>query len=420
MRKLIMAFLLPLFTACGMQVAQVEVRAPIVVEDSVKVKPVAITKVVAKIRRGEDVGQYQIGGLCIENSRIKWRSGGKVNLSSEELVDVFREELEANGWPVVGSTDDLFSGYDVSGAELLIAAKLTELEAAICMPYSGWGSFKTNGSMRIGVEWQIYNPARKELIGKVNTKGSALIKDVIDDAGYELMMQSFSVAVNNLLASNEFRDYSERSTLDADPINRSTKFEISNPKIAYKSTQSALENAKLSTVVVRTASGHGSGFAIGRGNYILTNAHVVGEAKNVTIITSSKISIPGTVEVIDKGRDIALVSIKGISLQPLRLADGDLSTAEKLYAIGAPLQEELSSTVTQGIYSAKRDFEGYNWIQSDTSINPGNSGGPLLNSDGHVVGISTAGFMPTGAQVGLNLFIPIMDGLKFIGIELID
>ena len=166
--------------------------------------------------------------------------------------------------------------------------------------------------------------------------------------------------------------------------------------------------------------GHGSGFAIGRGNYILTNAHVVGEAKNVTIITSSKISIPGTVEVIDKGRDIALVSIKGISLQPLRLADGDLSTAEKLYAIGAPLQEELSSTVTQGIYSAKRDFEGYNWIQSDTSINPGNSGGPLLNSDGHVVGISTAGFMPTGAQVGLNLFIPIMDGLKFIGIELID
>ena len=410
--------LLMILTACGMQVAQVEVKAPIAITDPVKVKPVAITKVVAKIRRGEEVGEYQLGALCVPNSKISWKSGSKVNLSSEELVDVFREELELNGWPVVGSTEDLFSGYDVSGAELLIAAKITELETAICFPYSGFGNFKSNGSMRLKVEWQIYNPARKTIIGTVKTSGSALIKDVVDDAGYELMAQSFSVAVNNLLANDDFRDFAERASLSAEPIIKDTVYKISNPNISYGSIKEALENARLSTVIVRTASGHGSGFAVGMGDLILTNAHVVGEAQNVTIITSSKISLQGKVEALDKGRDIALIKIDGINLPPLRIYEGGLGVAENLYAIGAPLDEALSNTVTQGIFSSEREYDGYYWIQSDVSINPGNSGGPLLNSSGYVVGISTAGFQPAGSQIGLNLFIPIGDGLKYIGVTL--
>ena len=90
-------------------------------------------------------------------------------------------------------------------------------------------------------------------------------------------------------------------------------YEIENPNVAFRFTQ-ALENAKLSTVVVRTAAGHGSGFAVELGSKILTNAHVVGDAKNVTIVTSSKISLSGKVEVIDAGRDIAMISISGINL----------------------------------------------------------------------------------------------------------
>lgn len=418
MKKYFVLLFALILSACGMQVAQVEIKAPIAISDPVKVKPVAITKVVAKIRRGEEVGEYQQGALCVPNSKINWKSGGKVNLSSEELVDVFRDELEINGWPVVGSTDDLFSGYDVSGAELLIAAKITEIETAICYPWIGWGNFKSNGSMRVRVEWQIYNPARKSIIGTVNTSGSALIEEVVDDAGYELMAQSFAVAVNNLLASDKFRDFSERDTLSAEPIDRDTIYKIPNPKVAFGSVKEALEQAKLSTVIVRTASGHGSGFAVGSGNTILTNAHVVGDASNVTILTSSKISLPGKVEVVDKGRDIAMISISGISLPPLRIYEGSIGVAEDLYAIGAPLNEALSNTITQGIYSSEREYEGYYWIQSDASINPGNSGGPLLNSQGYVVGISTAGFAPAGSQVGLNLFIPVVDGMKYIGMEL--
>ena len=417
--KLCSLTLILFLAACGTTVKQVAVQAPIEVQDQSTVKPVAITKIVAKMRRGADVGVYEIGAFCLENSRIRWKSGGKVNLSSEELVDVFREELEANGWPVVGSTDDLFAGYDVSGAEILIAGKITDLEAAICYPLIGWGNYDSKGSMRMAVEWQIYNPARKEIIGTLNTSGSAVLDSVVSEADYDLMNTSFSVAVNNLLASGDFKTMVERgSNFAAEPSGEGASFTINNPSDIAKSLDEALEKAKLSTVVVRTAVGHGSGFAVGNGQLILTNAHVVGDAKNVTIVTSSKISIPAKVLEVDKGRDIALVSIEGLSLPPLRISKQPLGTVERVYAVGAPLAEELSGSVTSGIFSASRTFDGYSWLQSDVAINPGNSGGPLLNSRGEVVGISTAGFRPAGAESGLNLFIPVEDGLKFVGAAL--
>ena len=413
--------LLGTLLGCGNVVQQVAVKAPTVIADQTKVKPVAITKVVAKMRRGADVGGYEIGAFCLPDSRIRWKSGGKVNLSSEELVDVFRDELERYGWPVVGSTDDLFSGYDISGAELLIAAKITDLESTICYPLIGFGNYDSKGSMRMSVEWQVYNPARKEILGTVITQGSAILNQTMPEADYELMATSFSVAVNNLLASSDFRSMADRSgKLPSDVVSNDTIREIQNTKVLNKSIEEALEKAKLSTVVIRTANGHGSGFAIGRGNYLLTNAHVVGEAKNVTVVTSSQISLTAKVEVVDKGRDIALLSISGISLPALSISNEKLGTASDLYAVGAPLDEMLSSTVTRGMFSSVRQFDGYSWLQSDVAVSPGNSGGPLLNDKGHVVGITAAGFQPAGSQVGLNLFIPIMDGLKFLNVTLVD
>ena len=128
--KLLSALGLVLIIAgCATTVQQAEVKKAIEITDQSRVKPIAITKVAAQIRRGTVVGGLGIGIFCTGSQDIKWRSGNKVFLSNEDLVDVFREELEANGWPVVGSTEDLFEGYDVSGAEVLVAARLTDLES---------------------------------------------------------------------------------------------------------------------------------------------------------------------------------------------------------------------------------------------------------------------------------------------------
>jgi S1-C subfamily serine protease len=134
--------------------------------------------------------------------------------------------------------------------------------------------------------------------------------------------------------------------------------------------------------------------------------------------TSGGISINGKVLKVSKERDVALITIDGLRFPPLFINPRIPSSASNVYAIGSPITEQLSGSVTSGIVSGERILDGYLWIQSDTAINPGNSGGPLLDKNGSVVGISTAGIQQAGSQVGLNLFIPIEDALKYIGLKL--
>ncbi len=416
--KLLILIVASFLMSCATTVQQVDVKQAIEVTDKSKVKPIAITKVAAKMRRGTVLGKIGQGLFCIPYQDLKWRSGSTVSLSSEDLVDVFREELEANGWPVVGSTDDLFSGYDISGAEVLVAARIIDLKSELCMPLVGYGNFNSKGSMRMNVEWQVYSPARKTLIGKVETQGSSLIKKASDDTPYELLNSSFSVAANNLIASHEFLSMVEKSSGLLQSPNSTDNILIDNKHINYQTLEASISAAKKSTVTIRTANSHGSGFAIGNGSYIITNCHVVGEAKNVTIVTSGGLSINGKVSTISKERDIALIKIDGLRFPPLHINPNIPDSASSVYAIGSPLSEELSGSVTSGIVSGTRILDGYKWIQSDTAVNPGNSGGPLLDDNGSVVGVTTAGFQPAGSQVGLNLFIPIADALSYSGLKI--
>ena len=401
-------------SGCATTVDQVEVKQAIEITDRSKIKPIAITKVAAKMRRGQVLGSYRIGAFCIPSGDLKWKSGNKVYLSNEDLVDVFKDELEQNGWPVVGTTEDLFSGYDISGAEVLVAAKISDIKTDMCAPLAGFGNFDVKGSLKMDVEWQVYSPARKSLIGTVETQGSSELKKSSDDAAFELLQGSFSLAVNNLLASTAFLDMVEKSRgLIAGPSSSNAQ-SIKNREVSYSTLTEAVEAAKKSTVTVRTAAGHGSGFAIGDGSLVLTNAHVVGEAKTVTIVTSGGLSLDGEVVKVSKERDAALVTLSGLRLPALRINTSIPPSASQIYALGSPLDERLSGTITEGIVSGTRLFDGYEWIQSDVAINPGNSGGPLMDANGEVIGISTMGMQSGGSQVGLNLFVPIGDALKWL------
>lgn len=399
-------------------VRQVVHQQSIEITDSESVKPIAITKVVGKIKRGTDVGDIQAGIMCIRSGDVNWRSGSKVNLSSEELVDVFREELESSGWPVVGSTEDLFKGYDVSGAEVLVAAKVKDLHTNICYPMAGFGDWnQAKGAMRLTTEWQIYSPATRSLLGKIVTEGSSEVTDMKAGASGDLLADSFAASVHNLLADTEFLSLVKRSNGSTISTTLEKSTLIPNKRYSYSSQKEAIALAKNSTVTIRTATGHGSGFAIGDGNLILTNAHVVGEATNVTVVTQGKISLPAKVVQVSKSRDVALLSIEGIRLSPLHLVTSKMDETSEVYAVGSPLNENLRGSITKGIVSGYRVIDGQQWLQSDASISPGNSGGPLLNNRGQVVGISTAAYTAGGSQVGLNLFIPIDEALSYTGLK---
>ena len=161
----------------------------------------------------------------------------------------------------------------------------------------------------------------------------------------------------------------------------------------------------------------GSGFIVSPDGYILTNNHVVDGATEVTVRLLDRREFRAKVVGRDPNTDVAVLKIPATGLTAAPLGNSDASrVGEWVLAIGNPLGENLTFTVTQGIISAKgralqlpgqtqqsiQDF-----IQTDAAINPGNSGGPLVNVSGEVIGINSAIESPTGYNAGYGFAVPI-------------
>ena len=160
----------------------------------------------------------------------------------------------------------------------------------------------------------------------------------------------------------------------------------------------------------QTKRGQGSGFIVSADGIILTNAHVVEGADQVSVKLTDKREFKATVLGVDKPTDIAVLKIEATNLPIVPLGDpAQTEVGDWVLAIGSPFGFENS--VTAGIVSAKSRSlpdEGYvPFIQTDVAINPGNSGGPLLNMKGEVVGINSQIFSRSGGYQGLSFAIPI-------------
>jgi S1-C subfamily serine protease len=153
--------------------------------------------------------------------------------------------------------------------------------------------------------------------------------------------------------------------------------------------------------------GLGSGFIVDPRGYILTNLHVVDDAREIKVTLADGRSFRASFVGGDRFSELAVLKIEGARLPALPLGDSTrLAVGETVIAIGNPLWIEGGPTVTVGVVSAlgrSMEEEGlpvlHNLIQTDAAINPGNSGGPLLNLDGQVVGINTA-LIPSAHGIG--------------------
>lgn len=162
----------------------------------------------------------------------------------------------------------------------------------------------------------------------------------------------------------------------------------------------------------------GSGFIISSDGYILTNAHVVETADEITVKLNDKREFVAEVIGTDQKTDIALIKINATELPKVTQGNPEnLRVGEWVIAIGSPFGFEHS--VTAGIVSAKgRSLAQENYvpfIQTDVAINPGNSGGPLFNMKGEVVGINSQIYSQTGGFMGLSFAIPINVATEIAG-----
>lgn len=175
--------------------------------------------------------------------------------------------------------------------------------------------------------------------------------------------------------------------------------------------------ARQSVGANQTAERIGVGVAVGD-NKIITNAHIVEGAEEISIKAPDGRKIAAQVLRQDPQMDLTLLKAEGLNLRPAAFAvSSDIKIGQRVYALGKPFLNSDNFTLTSGIISAlpvNLPKGSPTLMQTDAVINPGNSGGPLINENGRVVGITTA-YLSTGENVaGIGFAIPVDVILEFV------
>jgi S1-C subfamily serine protease len=387
--------------------------APKMVEAQIEAKTVRFSRFLADLKLGERLGVVRSGWLCTLQVPLIWK-GDASFLNARDVVKTFNDEMVKANVPVVGDPDDLFPDPDAR-PDVLVSARITELKANYCHPMD---DDEIRGETSLMVEWQIFDSVNRRILYKVTTRGDSELDTAVPLGRHALFYGAVAKATRALLADQTFHAIisQERSSDTAGPAE--AMFRLHPRPVLGGVMARNVPDMQAATVTILIAGGHGSGFFVSANGFLLTNAHVVGDAKFVRIRLATGREIAGEVVVANRVRDVALVKVVESGLVALPIATVELPVGSDVYAIGAPLDVKLATTVTRGIVSAYRVVDGQRMIQGDVTIQHGSSGGPLVDSAGNVVGVSTSGQMNSGVSVGLNYFIPIGEALAAVGVGL--
>ena len=206
----------------------------------------------------------------------------------------------------------------------------------------------------------------------------------------------------------EITEAAQGETLDGEEQNNISVYKKNIPSVVNVTSRAMTFDFFYGLV---PQEGQGSGFVIDKEGHILTNYHVIADARQVEVTMHNRKKYKATVVGTDPSHDLAVIQIKAPELVPAVLGDSrNLQVGQKVYAIGNPFG--LAGTMTRGIVSSIRPVREPNGamideaIQTDAAINPGNSGGPLVNARGEVVGINTFLISPSGTFSGMGFAIP--------------
>lgn len=247
----------------------------------------------------------------------------------------------------------------------------------------------------------------EDLVLKGGVKIQAPVLKQTDEASVlDLGFEVLRIPASEILAT-----YEDSVIEGTAPVNSNRLYTAATPDRI--TTAEASELYAPAVVLVKTASGLGSGFFINKEGYLVTNFHVIAGEKKIAVTQFLKEGqilrrvVHKEVEIVATApfHDLAVLRLKepGPDITPVIFAPGEkLGVGETVFAIGNPLG--LERTVTEGVLSqTHRNFGGILYLQVDAPVNPGNSGGPLFNARGQVIGIINMG---VATMEGLNFAIP--------------
>lgn len=388
-------------------VKEVPTAAPIRPTSTKGMPPVVFKRFLASIEPGEDVGFLESGVLFADSHKLTW---DKIFLSQcrDVFFRVVHKELESAGYPVPRKREEVF---DTGQPETEDNLELGALVRAMRMHLHRGNRFK--GEVYLDVKWALFDPRCQRVIYEGRSEGFARTGPV-DLAWEELLANAAASSTRNLLANGAFLAALQRPREGA-VQSAGAAFAIPSTPPPSGGTAKNATMLAAAVVTVESDQGSGTGFYLSREGHILTCAHVAGRAKFVRVRTSTGRELPGEVLAADPKRDVALVKTQSTPFDPLSPRRDNPKVGDEVYALGSPLGNAFSGTLTRGVIGGLRDLDGMSYLQSDVSCLPGSSGGPLLDATGSVIGITDLGVKLPGGS--MNFFIPIGDALTHLSIQ---
>lgn len=426
----------PVATATQVASASDNGMTPASLADS---RVIDLARVQFDIPRGTEIGlvskplflkcdDISAGRATYDDSRFTARS--------VEWKDNFHRVMSGHGYQLPGAPGQLFAEHGAKQPDILIGANITNLrmDADLVCDVMMPRVIGLRGKSTITVDWQVFDPVSSRVIYRSKIEGRYEAPTTIPNDNRLFTYMAFADAANKLALDPKLRDIvmQQRPSIMADrglEANTKARLPLRRTVLSQQPIDTQIDRLRSATVLIETGGGgHGSGFIVTEDGLMITNKHVVGGQRFVRVRLVSGRSVVGEVLRQHELRDVALVKLEGSGYPVVGIRETPVRVTEEVYAIGAPREKMLAWTVTRGVVSAWRPAQPpgrpFDLIQSDVAIHGGNSGGPLLDRQGNVVAIAVLGWLPDPnnpqANTSLNGFIPILDGLEKLGIELVD
>lgn len=392
------------------RVKTAETRAPISVANRSGLLTAAMKKFRVKMNAAKKAGIMQSGWLCGTVNPVVW-SNQLVTVANQSVVRALRREMNQAGYPSPFGKDSAFEAKPTVSADLDMAATLNQIDIRACN--TGEGEFA--GGLWLQVRWEVFSPKRQKVVLDITTEGSHWDENPQKTTLVQMLDRAYGVAAANLLAEPRFVEVMSDAQAEA-----AAPAAVARTRIrAGREPEGGLsKNATMIRSAVATLDsgrGTGSGFFIGREGYLITNQHVVKDARFLKVKLATGRELVGEVLQVSALRDVALVKTENTGVEPLAIRATEPNIGEDVYAIGSPLGEKFSGTLTRGVLSGHRMLDALRFLQSDVAVLPGSSGGPLLDTNGRVVGIAVRAI--DAGRANLNLFIPIQEALDVLALD---
>ena len=452
--NIILCLLALMLGGCGSNVKKVDYDKIREVPKNASPTPILFRGAEFLIPPGQEIGYFGSAGYCGFPKRPVTRTALRRVIDNRYLEESFRGTLESVGYDVVGGLDLAYVQEDeYLRAEYTVSAKIKGTQIDVCDNdlNNFLIFFRTrsglSGEMYLSVDWSVYDPVKRTVVYKTTTEGYTDRRSPTEEGLTVMVNEAFEMAAHNLGTDDKFYDLivkgikptgwkSKRSDEEEQNYDSRRKFDsLERVSIEQKGLSrtpfiKGIERKRKHAVMIQKI-GHGSGFFITKEGHILTNAHVVGNAIRMRVVTAGREEkLSAEVLRVDKARDVALLKLEKIpddmQIVTLPIRTQLPSIGEEVYVLGTPQHySKLQDTLTHGVVSAyRKNFKLHgikaNFIQSDVEVHGGNSGGPMYDQFGNVIGMSVIALQAGKNKIGhgLNLFVPISEALGALGISI--